>query len=133
MGQKGTHARIGTCSHIRSSNRRRKKRAVYPPKSFQHRISQFHMEPRYASIPDRTRNPPWESPRHRSRLFSPRDLLFDYFIPIFFPIIVLYSGPERVCGSPQAAAELWGGKHCGSVTSGHFHKLFFFSFFFFSF
>lgn len=29
-----------------------------------------------------------------------------------------------VCGSPQAATELGGGKHCGSVTSGHFHKLF---------
>lgn len=75
---------------------------------------------------DRTRNPPWESPRHRSPIFSPLDLLFYYFFR-FFSIIFLYSGPESVSGSPQAAAELWGGKHCGSVTSGHFRKLFFFN------
>lgn len=71
--------------------------------------------------------------RGRAHAAAPRSLLTNIacfmIFSDFFSIFFLYSGPESVSGSPQAAAELWGGKHCGSVTSGHFHKLFFFFFF----
>lgn len=68
--------------------------------------------------------------RGRAHAAAPRSLLTEVgsfiLLSYFFSIFFLYSGPESVSGSPQAAAELWGGKHCGSVTSGHFHKVFFF-------
>lgn len=103
----------------------KKKKAVYPPKSFQRRISPVHMESRWASIPTRSSNPPREETHAASALSARRrPPLFPTFAD--FPGIFESVFAAWVRVAPLRLQQLWGGKHCGSVTSGHFHKLFFF-------
>ena len=103
---------------------RGRKKQIYPPKSFQRRISPVHMESRWASIPTRSSNPPREE-THAASAFSARRRppLFPTFAD--FPGIFESVFAAWVRVAPLRLQQLWGGKHCGSVTSGHFHKLFF--------
>lgn len=117
------HTASSTCSHIMRSYREKNEQFTHQKVSSTALVN-FAWSP--GNLPSRT-GP--ETPRGRAHATAPR-----FFLPssccrvifsYFFQYLV-FSGPESVSGSPQAAAELWGGKHCGSVTSGHFHKLFFF-------
>lgn len=68
------------------------------------------------------RKPTVGAPRHRSRSFSSWSVGLLFF-PIF-SLIFLFSGPECLALLRLQQQSYGAREHCGSVTSGHFHKLF---------
>ncbi len=68
------------------------------------------------------RKPTVGAPRHRSRSFSSWSVVLLFF-PIF-SLIFLFSGPECLALLRLQQQSYGAREHCGSVTSGHFHKLF---------
>lgn len=113
------HAHIRACSYIMRTCR---KNEQLPPKTFQRRISQFHKEPPTHSSTD------WAQTYRGSPTppFPVVLLLICCFIIFsnFFSLIFLFSGPGCLALLRLQQQSYGAREHCGSVTSGHFHKLF---------
>lgn len=99
-----------------------KKNEQLPPKTFQRRISPFHKEPPTHSSTD------WAQTYRGSPTppFPVVLLLICCFIIFsnFFSLIFLFSGPGCLALLRLQQQSYGAREHCGSVTSGHFHKLF---------